>query len=186
MVAGMTQLLDRGQFVWPTPAQAGPEFRVVVLYDTFERGAAAMKVCENLIQQFERSLMFQITIEDFGALEEEGHFDKALSRGADADMIFVASEGRLPNVVLRWLDQCLEQRDPCSPAALAELTASDNPYASEVNRLLRDLALENHLDLISHSTASRYCAPAASVPVLPAVSFTASSGGNIRHWGINE
>jgi len=104
--------------------ETAPEFRIAIIYETQALGAAALRQCERLTEQFSDSFLFRIATESFIGLESETQFQRALADARGASMIFISSAGRLPASLLRWLKECLEHRDDDAPVALVDMTRS--------------------------------------------------------------
>jgi hypothetical protein len=65
-------LLDH--FAEPETMQPTPEFRVVIVYETYAIGSAAMGLCQRLMERFDDSYLFRFVIESFNDLEQKPHF----------------------------------------------------------------------------------------------------------------
>jgi len=156
-----------------------PEFRIAIVYETPALGAAAVKLCEKLMENLKDTFLFRMAIESFQSLDVEPRFRLALQAAAGADMIFVGSAGHLPASMLRWLRECINTRRADAPVALVDLTDDASLGATRVHQELRAIADKNHLDLISRAELGE---PSSRI-ILPEFRFRERSH---RHWGINE
>jgi hypothetical protein len=169
-----------GHFAEPETMQPTPEFRVVIVYETYAIGAAAMGLCQRLVEKFDGSYLFRFAIESFDELEQEPRFEQSLKAAEGADMIVVGSAGALPAKFLAWFGQCVEHRREDGPVALVDMTSDTGPHAREVHELLRRTAQAHRLDLICKEQFAR--------PIMTAAASSAQRWhrGDVRHWGINE
>lgn len=85
---------------------------VLLVYEDLSTGLRAREAFEHVVGQLEMEADFDLKLWRFELLREPALLERAVSDGAEADIVFLAAhDGELPPVVKLWFNRWLERKD---------------------------------------------------------------------------
>jgi hypothetical protein len=168
--------------------------RVVAVYNHLDSRALAVRVCEDLAQQFKDDVAFEFSWWGFKYLKEPGIAHSAMRAATKADLIFISpgSTDELPSEVKAWFDSWLPQRQALEGALVVLRNEPAARNQRDQDQYLKLMAQRADMDFLPV-----FCpipAPPSGgrlwedQPGLGAARPGGISAGEerISHWGINE
>lgn len=168
-------------------------FNVVVVYEDFETGKSAKKICDFLAGNLGPNCRVTQQMWKFAVLEIPNLRDMAVKDAAQADVIIVASQGtnRFPAAFKQWAEQWLEEK----PNAMALVALFAAPaYESEVcqrsRAYLSQLATRGRMEFFAQPDSllgsARFQIPINDHQTASTFASYLDRDVSFPRWGINE
>lgn len=124
--------------IWGITPKATPDFHIAVIYDSAHRAQQALKVCQRLINDFNREFLFHIALCDLSGFEAGDTPTPSMRDAAQARVLVIASNSTLTARCWDWMNHWAAARGKrLAVATLMDGFECASGVSGELDRLCR-------------------------------------------------